>query len=137
MHKSLYGLKQAPRCWNKVFQEYMITLGISQSTADPCVFTQISDMCMTIVAVYVDDLILLSSDSDRMQKLKQNLADRFRMKDMAPLHYLLGVTVVQDSDRITIHQKQYILRLLKNLMFGMENAYPVSTPACRCKCEAR
>ena len=49
------------------------------------------------------------------------------MKDMGPLHYLLGITVVQGEDRISIHQKQYILRLLK--WFRMEDAKPVSTPA--------
>ena len=128
LQKSLYGLKQAPRCWNKAFQEYMITLGFSQSTADPCVYIQVNDQCiLTIVAVYVDDLILMCNSQDRMQELKQNLASRFKMKDMGPLHFLLGVTVVQGKDCIAIHQKQYILKLLKR--FGMEDAYPVSTPA--------
>ena len=104
----------------------METLGFSQSTADPCVFTRVDDL-VTIIAVYADDLILMTSGLDQMVELKQSLADHFKMKDLGPLHYLLGITVVQGKGHISIHQKQYILRLLKR--FGMEDAKPVSTPA--------
>ena len=62
-----------------------------------------------------------------MVHLKNCLAAQFKMKDMGPLHYLLGITVVQGEDCISIHQKQYILRLVKR--FRMEDAKPVSTPA--------
>ncbi len=82
-------------------------------------------MCITVVAVYVDDLILMSSDSDQMQKLKQSLADRFKMKDMGPLHYLLGITVVQDSDRISTS-----LSFSKDLVL-IPVSTPVSTPNVR------
>jgi len=110
----------------KAFQQYVETLGFSQSAADPCVFIRVDDS-ITIIAVYVDDLILITSRLDQMRQLKQHLADQFKMKDMGPLHYLLGITVLQGEDHITIHQKQYILRLLKQ--FGMEDAKPVSKPA--------
>ena len=82
---------------------------------------------ITIVAVYVDDLILMTSGLDQMVQLKEKLADQFKMKDMGPLHYLLGISVLQGEDCIIIHQKQYILKLLKK--FRMEDAKPVSTPA--------
>ena len=122
LKKSLYGLKQSPRCWGKVFQQYMESLGFFQSAADPCVFIQM-DNSITIVAVYVDDLTLMTSELDQMVQLKQSLADQFKMKDMGPLHYLLGITIVQGKDYISIHQKQYIHRLL------MKDVKPVSTPA--------
>ena len=122
--KVTHGLKQSPRCWAKAFQQYAETLGFSQSAADPCIFIQMEDL-ITIIAVYVDDLILI--EMDQMVKLKQRLTDRFKMKDMGPLHYLLGITVVQGRDHISIDQKQYIPRLLKR--FRMEDAKPVSTPA--------
>ena len=126
LKKSLYGLKQSSRCWAKALQQYVETLGFSQSAADPCVFIRVDDS-ITIIAVYVDDLILITSELDQMRQLKQHLADQFKMKDMGPLHYLLGITVVQGEDHIAVHQKQYILRLLKR--FNMEDAKPVSTPA--------
>ena len=89
LKKSLYSLKQSPRCWNKGFCEYMEAISFSQSVADPCVFISIVDT-VTIVSVYVDDLILISATPEEMKEVKQSLADQFKMKDMGPLHYCLG-----------------------------------------------
>ena len=38
LNKSLYGLKESPRCWNKVFAEFMRSIGFNQSAADPCIY---------------------------------------------------------------------------------------------------
>ena len=45
----------------------------SLSAADPCVFIRVDDS-ITIIAVYVDDLTLMTSKLDQMRQLKQNLA---------------------------------------------------------------
>lgn len=90
LKKSLYGLKQSPHCWNKTFQEYMELIGFSQSLADPCVYIRVADT-MAVVAVYVDDLILITATSEEMQDVKGSLANQFRMKDMGRLHYCLGI----------------------------------------------
>ena len=101
----------------------MLNLGLKQSTADPCVFIQAEAESMTIVAVYVDDLIVMST----LNAVKKALSGRFKMKDMGPLHYCLGVSMVQNADGIWLHQKQYILSLLQK--FGLMDAKPASTPA--------
>ena len=128
LRKSLYGLKQSPRCWNAAFREYMELIGFNQSVADPCVFIRVGDT-MTIVAVYVDDLILIAGTQGEMQDVKKNLADRFKMKDMGSLHYCLGISIVQDEQNgcIWLHQKQYIQNMLQR--FGLTEAKIVSTPA--------
>ena len=127
LKKSLYGLKQSSRCWNKSFQDFMLDLGFKQSTADPCVFIQDETNSMTIVAVYVDDLIVMSTSSEKLDAIKKALSGRFKMKDMGPLHYCLGVSIVQNADSILLHQKQYILSMLRK--FGLMDAKQVSTPA--------
>ena len=127
LKKSLYGLKQASRCWNKSFQDFMLDLGHRQSHADPCVFINEESECTTIVAVYVDDLIVMSSVPEKLTALKKNLSIRFMMKDMGSLHYCLGVSIIQNVDGIWLHQKQYVLSLLRR--FGLTDAKPVSTPA--------
>ena len=127
LKRSLYGLKQAPRVWNKSFQEFMIRLGLKQSTADPCVFIQDEAKVKTIVAVYVDDLIVMATSTEKLNDIKKALSRRFKMKDMGPLHYCLGVSIIQNADGIWLHQKQYILSMLQK--FGLIDAKPVSTPA--------
>ena len=70
LKKSLYGLRQSPRCWIKSFMEFMISQGFQQSAADPCVFIRNVNGQLAIVAVHVDDLILLTETEQEMIDLK-------------------------------------------------------------------
>lgn len=128
LKKSLYGLKQSSRCWSTVFKKYMESNKFKQSTADPCVYIRNAET-MIIVAVYVDDLIVIAETEEEMKKVKQSLSAQFKMKDMGKLHYCLGITIEQDSEQkcLWMHQKQYILKMLEK--FGLSEAKPVSTPA--------
>ena len=56
LRKFLYGLKQSPHCWYSAFREYMESIEFKQTNADPCVYVRTLGT-ITIVAVYVDDLI--------------------------------------------------------------------------------
>ena len=101
-------------------------VGFSQSEADPCVFARI-DQHTAIVAVYVDDLILLADVKEVMFEIKKFLSERFKMKDMGWLHYCLDVNVVYGQSSCWLHQKQYITQILKK--FDLADANTVSTPA--------
>ena len=128
LKKSLYGLKQSPRCWYRALEEYMKSIGFTQTDADPCVFVRTGSK-LTIVAVYVDDLILITETVDEMKELKSELKSRFRMKDMGKLHYCLGISVEYDVNlkSLWLHQKQYSLNILDK--YGLSEAKVVSTPA--------
>ena len=128
LEKSLYGLKQSSRCWNKAFKESVEKLGFIQASADPCVFIRKADT-LTIIAIHVDDLMILAENILEMRRLKGSLKVQFKMKDMGELHYYVGVCIVQDKERkqVYLHQGQYIEKVLKK--FGQTEAKPVSTPA--------
>ena len=66
---------------------------------------------LTIIAVYVDDLVLITKTEVKMQKVKRSLADQFKMKDLGKLHYcvLSGIEIRS----LWLHQKQYIWRLIE------------------------
>ena len=57
--------------------------GFAQSNADPCVFI---DEHMTIIAIYVDDLIFITDVIEVMLETKQHLSEWYKMKDMDHLH---------------------------------------------------
>ena len=84
---------------------------------------------LTVIAVYVDDLIILAENTSEIQEIKDSLKTQFKMKDMGELHYCLGISVVQDKEnkQIQLHQKQYIEKMLKK--FGQTEAKMVMTPA--------
>ena len=115
LKKSLYGLKQSPRCWNTAFREYMESIHYKQSAADPCVFIKAEKEGITIVAVYVDNLIIFAKTAEKMDEVKKNLATKFKMKDLGKLHYCLGITIEQDEKNkcLCLHQKQYIQEMIE------------------------
>ena len=72
LKKSLYGLKQSPRCWNEKFCNHLKQLGFKESGADPCIFScESKEKALEIIAVYVDDLILITETSDEMWSIKK------------------------------------------------------------------
>ncbi len=85
-----------------------------------------NDTHLEIIAVYVDDLILLAETSEEIQRMKKCLSDAFQMKDMGELQYCLGVNFHQLENTISLSQKQYLLKLLKK--YKLQEANPVSTP---------
>ena len=129
LKKSLYGLKQSPRCWNTAFRSYMELIQFKQSAADPCVFVRVDGTDVIVVAVYVDDLIVLAKVQETMGRVKKSLTAQFKMKDLGKLHYCLGISIEQDEDQkcIRMHQKQYISATLEK--YGLSDAKVVATPA--------
>jgi hypothetical protein len=97
------------------------------SYADPCVYIR-KENTLSIVAVYVDDLIIITEHQVEMDRIKDSLRGRFKMKDMGILHYCLGVSVEIDqvAGRVQIGQGQYIHQMLQR--YGLKDANPVSTP---------
>ena len=124
LKRSLYGLKQAPRCWNETLTRSLKNLGFNQ-TSDLCVFSKQS----AIVAVYVDDLIIMCESDQEMKKIKSQLMECFQMKDLGELSFILGIKVEkmnEDHSVLQLHQQMYILNVLKR--FALSDVKPVSTP---------
>ena len=49
---------------------------------------------MTIIALYVDDLIIAVSNDDVINDVKRTLNKRYKMKDMGLLDWILGMEVI-------------------------------------------
>ena len=132
LHKSIYGLKQAARCWNKTIDSFLKESGYSQSDADPCIYYKCVNkrgkQCFIIMALYVDDLIISSNDSELLIAEKQTLSSRFQMEDQGEIHFCLGMSIKRNRKEgtLTIDQKSYLHSVLRR--FGMSDCKPVSTP---------
>ena len=127
LKRSIYGLKQSPRCWNQALDTQLKAMGFKQSTNDPCIYVSTADGLM-ILAVYVDDIVLAGKSQQMIGKVKAELGEHFRVKDLGELHYFLGVNVRQNfkTGKIWIGQSSYAQAVLKK--FGMENCKPAATP---------
>ena len=61
-------------------------MGFKQTFGDPCLY--LSEGEIFFVAVYVDDIIGGKGES-KMNGVKKELSQRFKMKDLGPLHHFL------------------------------------------------
>jgi len=113
LQKSLYGLKQASRQWHSKLADFLRSQGYSQSKSDYSLFIQLSSAHLTVVAVYVDDILITGSDPTAIQQLKQNLHSTFGIKDLGFLHYFLGFEVSRSPDGFTLTQRKFTQDLLK------------------------
>jgi len=73
LHKSLYGLKQSPRAWNQKLNVFFKSIEFVRIDVDISVYlAQVKDFKFFIV-VYVDDLILVCNNKEKLLQLKEKL----------------------------------------------------------------
>ena len=65
-----------------------------------------------IIAVYVDDIILIGEDIKEINFLKTHLDKVFTIKDLGDLHFFLGIEVSYQEDRIVLTQQKFTKELL-------------------------
>ncbi|KAI7932968.1 hypothetical protein MJO28_017896 [Puccinia striiformis f. sp. tritici] len=121
--KSIYGLKQAPRVWHHELSSFFKSVNFSASNADPCLFVSNDKNWRCYVHVYVDDMVIVSSDVDRFKKL---ISERYLMDDLGPMKHLLGMKIEASSSCIRLSQDLYTKKILAS--YGFEECRTVLTP---------
>ncbi len=83
---------------------------------------------ITILAVYVDDLVIASNNKLAVQNLKQALQSKFKVNDLGKLKFIVGIEVICDrkNKKISFTQRQYVRDILKR--FNMTNCKSAFTP---------
>ncbi|CAN1249150.1 Retrovirus-related Pol polyprotein from transposon RE1 [Linum perenne] len=127
LRRSLYGLKQAPRAWFSCLRDALLLFGFQGSKTDHSLFYYNSHGITMFVLMYVDDIILTGSHSSVMARHLEHLADKFKIKDLGPLHHFLGIEVTSLGDSLHLRQTKYINELLHKA--GMSTSKPVTTPS--------
>jgi hypothetical protein len=93
LHKSLYGLKQALRAWYTRLNDFLLSIGFRASKVDTSLFMFFVGADICYLLVYVDDILLTGSNSLLLQHLIQLLSLEFKLRDLASVHYFLGIEV--------------------------------------------
>jgi Reverse transcriptase (RNA-dependent DNA polymerase) len=126
MERSLYGLKQSPWAWFGRFCKAMKKYNYTQSDFDHTLFYKHRQDKVTILIIYVDDMIITGDDSEEIRWLEQRLSKEFEMKTLGGLKYFLGIEVLRSTKDISLPQRKYTLDLLAEM--GMIDCKPVDTP---------
>lgn len=101
-------------------------MGFKSISSDSCVFLNKSEQ--TVLALYVDDLLIFSQSAENISRVKRQLFEKFRMKDMGEASFILGIRIRRDKARglLAIDQTAYSKKFLQE--YDMGDAHPIATP---------
>ena len=83
LNKSIYGLKQAFRQWYLKFNDTITSFRFKENTVDRCIYLKVSGSKFIFLILYVDDILLASSDLGLLHTTKKFLSENFEMKVLA------------------------------------------------------
>lgn len=128
LQKTLYGLKQSPRAWFERIDTYLQELGYASLHADSNAYVKQEGTNFLALAIYVDDIILLSSSMRMIYELKEQLRRTFKITEAGALAYCLGMQLLRNrtAGTIFLHQHKYALQILAR--YGMSECRPIATP---------
>src|SRR6266536_5802453 len=77
--------------------------------------------------IYINDVKLIRSDEADLDTVHQQIAKRFKIKNLDKIHHYLDMKMIYNCQQQKIHlsQKQYIQQLLKQ--YEMKNCYSALT----------
>jgi len=128
LNRALYGIKQAPRAWNSCVTEWLENYGFTQSRVDPGIYTSMCKGHLYVLAIYVDDCLLIGRRGPFIVEFKKDFSAEFKIEDLGPVSWLLGCSIERDRKlrTLSIRQRQYIIDILE--LFNMSDCISVGTP---------
>jgi hypothetical protein len=124
--KLIYGLKKASRQWYLKFDKIIKNCGFNESIEDNCVYANFNDGKYIFLILYVDDILLASSDISLLLETKKFLSSEFGMKDLGEASFVLGIEIHRDRGKwvLGLFQKTYIEKVLKKFNMHKYSASP-------------
>jgi len=88
-------------------------IGFAHCHSDHSVFVRRTKYGSLILAAYVDDILLIGSDSVALAETKKYLKRYFVTKDMGKPRYFLGIEVAYQKHGLLLSQRKYTLDLFE------------------------
>jgi virulence-associated protein VapD len=124
LHKSLYGGKQSARNWYLDLASILEKHGFKRSIWDEGLFYFSNNTCWMLLAVWVDDLLVVSSNDDTVTEIMKNIGTTYKLKET--FDTVLGMKLTMSNLGISLSQSSYIESKAKE--FGLEDSRKVYTP---------
>ena len=113
--KSLYGLKQAGRLWSKLLHSKLVELDFKPCTTDMCFYVKRTDENVTVVGVYVDDLLVTGTTNEAVGQFSKDVMS-LEIKDLGVLHKFLGLRVNLDENEGYVLDQEVIIDCCRSSM---------------------
>jgi hypothetical protein len=82
LKESIYGLKQASRQWYLKFDETIRKFEFKENDEDNCIHAKFKSRKFIFLIMYLDDILLASSDVSLLLETKKFMSSNFDMKDL-------------------------------------------------------
>jgi hypothetical protein len=97
--KAIYGLVQASRQWWKKFTMVLVKdLHFESCVADVCLLKRVSNDGVVYLCIYVDD-VLLVGNKNGIVNAKQDIGNKFKIKDVGELNDYVGCMVIKEKQK--------------------------------------
>ena len=91
---------------------FLLSLGFVTFREDSSLFVYSCGNALFYFLVYVDDVIITSSDPSLIDNIIRQLDSKFSTKDLGVLSYFCGVEVLPTSMSLFLSQQKYVIDLL-------------------------
>ena len=99
LKKTIYSLKQSSRQWYLKFHSVVTSYGFVENKVDQCIYCKVSGRKFIFLILYLDDILLASSDLGLLHETKQMLSKKFDMKDLGEASFVLGIEIHRNRSR--------------------------------------
>ncbi|XP_038698025.1 uncharacterized mitochondrial protein AtMg00810-like [Tripterygium wilfordii] len=114
------------RQWNGKFYSVFIAYGFQQSKYDYSLFTPRKGADFLALLLYVNDMVIGDTNEHLIQSVKDHLRSCFKLKDLGPMKFFLGMKIDRSTTGLMISQCNYALDLLQDFQFL--DAKPLTSP---------
>ena len=102
LKRSLYRLRQAGSQWNKKLNKELQKLKMKPLDSDPCVYIAKRGNDTLLLAVYVDDMLVISQNLLWISELKEKHKILFELKDLGEVRQCLKLEFTMNGGKIRI-----------------------------------
>lgn len=103
LKRTIYGLEQASKKWNEMFNDFLCKKNFMRLEYDPCLDTSTDKNVLTMIVLYVDDIIVASTDTNALKKMKQDVRNRFEVEDFGEVENFIGIKILRTRRSLFIH----------------------------------
>ena len=128
LNKALYGLKQAPLMWFKELSSTLIdVLGFDKVNDTNSLFVKRHNEMLCFIVVYVDDILIISSDFSITEGVLTALQDKYEITDLGYPDRYLSLSIKQNPsapDTLFLRSTKTIDALLETFSEEILHAVP-------------
>ncbi len=122
LRKALYRLKQALQVWYQTLADFFEKIGLERFELDHRML--VTQDWLVFLAIYMDILLLISSNNSGLIDIQDKLNARFRMANLGKISHYLGMEVDVDVRKnISLRQTNYLKKVPERFKWQTTNLH--------------